>query len=124
MSQIKGKNKRPEMLVRRLLFGQGYRYKLHDKTLLSNPDQVLPKYRTVIFVHGCFWRGHEGCEYYTTPKTLTQSWTDKINRNKGNDVKALEALLNTSGKVIEIWECQLGLEKLALTLNNLPRKLQ
>ena len=92
MAAIKGKNTKPEMLVRKFLHAQGFRYRLHVKNLPGNPDIVLPKYKTVIFVHGCFWHGHENCKYFVVPKTRTQWWLDKINGNIANDEKALEAL--------------------------------
>ena len=74
MAAIKSKNTKPEMLVRRFLHANGFRYKLHDKSLPGKPDIVLPKYKTVIFVHGCFWHGHEGCKYYVVPKTRKEWW--------------------------------------------------
>lgn len=92
MGRIKGKDTKPELLVRKFLHAQGFRYKLHDKTLPGKPDIVLPKYRTVIFIHGCFWHGHANCKYFTIPKTRTQWWTNKINTNKTNDAKAVKAL--------------------------------
>ena len=92
MSRIKGKDTKPEMLVRRFLHGQGYRYRLHVKTLPGKPDIVLPRYKTVILIHGCFWHGHEGCRYYVVPKTRTEWWLNKINRNKENDSNAVKAL--------------------------------
>lgn len=107
MSRIKGKDTKPEMLVRRFLHAQGFRYRLHDKKLPGKPDIVLPKYKTVIFIHGCFWHGHEGCKYYVVPKTKTDWWLAKINGNKANDVKAISALRELGWKVIEIWECEL-----------------
>ncbi|MBS4058867.1 MAG: DNA mismatch endonuclease Vsr [Bacteroidetes bacterium] len=79
MSRIKGKNTLPEMIVRKFLFSKGFRYKLHDKNLPGKPDIVLPKYKTVIFIHGCFWHGHEGCQYFVIPKTRTEWWLNKIN---------------------------------------------
>lgn len=85
MSRIKGKNTRPEIVVRKYLFSCGFRFRLHDKKLPGKPDIVLPKYKTVIFVHGCFWHGHEGCRYYIVPKTRTDWWLAKINRNKELD---------------------------------------
>ena len=85
MSQIKGKNTKPEMLVRKFLFSKGFRYRLHIKDLPGKPDIVLPKYKTVIFIHGCFWHGHEGCKYSSIPKTRTEWWTEKINKNISND---------------------------------------
>jgi DNA mismatch endonuclease (patch repair protein) len=72
MSQIKGKDTKPEMLVRRFLFSKGVRYRLHDKKLPGKPDMVFPKYKKVIFIHGCFWHGHEGCKYFVVPKTRTE----------------------------------------------------
>ena len=92
MSQIKGKNTKPEMLVRKFLHAQGFRYKLHDKTLPGKPDLVLPKYKTVIFIHGCFGHGHADCKYYVVPKTRTEWWLNKINGNIANDEKAIAAL--------------------------------
>lgn len=92
MAAIKSKNTKPEMLVRRFLHAHGYRYRLHDKKLLGKPDiacpagrRVLPKYKTVIFVHGCFWHGHKNCKYYVVPKTRTEWWLNKINGNIAND---------------------------------------
>src|SRR5678816_647392 len=92
MSRIKGKDTKPEILVRKFLFSKGFRYKLHVKSLPGKPDIVLPKYKTVIFVHGCFWHGHEGCKYYVVPKTKTEWWLDKINGNIANGTKAVAAL--------------------------------
>jgi DNA mismatch endonuclease (patch repair protein) len=92
MSRIRSRNTKPEMLVRRYLHAQGFRYKLHDKTLPGKPDIVLPKYKTVIFIHGCFWHGHENCKYYVVPKTKTEWWLNKINGNIANDEKAITAL--------------------------------
>ena len=124
MQQIKGKNTKPEMLVRKFLHANGYRYKLHDKTLPGKPDIVLPKYKTVIFVHGCFWHGHTDCRYFTVPKTRTQWWTDKINRNKVNDEKAVKALRKDGWRVINVWECGLKRAKIEKTLTALLNKMQ
>ena len=107
MSRIKGKNTKPEMLVRRFLHAQGFRYKLHDKSLPGKPDIVLPKYRTVIFVHGCFWHGHEGCKYYVVPKTRTEWWVNKINKNCANDFQAIKSLKKDNWRIITLWECKL-----------------
>ncbi len=116
MSQIKATNTKPEMLVRRFLHGQGFRYKLHDKSLPGKPDLVLPKYHTVIFIHGCFWHGHTNCKYYKVPQTRTEWWLNKINRNKANDVKAVKALKKEGWKVLVVWECGLKVGKLEKTL--------
>lgn len=123
MSRIKGKNTKPELLVRKFLHANGFRYKLHDKTLPGKPDIVLPKYKTVIFVHGCFWHGHEGCKYFVVPKTRTEWWTDKISHNKANDTKAMKRLKKEGWKIIEIWECNLKPAKVDKTLAALLKKL-
>lgn len=107
MSRIKGKDTRPEMLVRKFLFSKGFRYRLHDKKLPGKPDIVLPKYKTVIFIHGCFWHGHEGCKYYVVPKTRTEWWLEKIGKNIVNDESAVKALVEQGWKVIIIWGCEL-----------------
>jgi DNA mismatch endonuclease (patch repair protein) len=107
MSRIKGKDTKPEMLVRRFLHAQGYRYRLHVKDLPGKPDIVLPKYKTIIFIHGCFWHGHEGCKYYVVPKTRTEWWLKKINGNIANDEKAIAALKEKDWKIFTLWECDL-----------------
>jgi len=123
MSRIKGKNTKPEMLVRKFLHANGYRYKLHDKSLPGKPDIVLPKYKTVIFVHGCFWHGHSNCKYYVVPKTKTDWWLNKINGNIANDTKALKALKKEGWEIITIWECNLKPAILQKSLNTLLKKL-
>ena len=107
MSRIKGKDTKPEILVRKFLHAQGFRYRLHDKKLPGKPDMVLPKYKTIIFVHGCFWHGHADCKYYVTPKTRTDWWLNKINGNIANNDKAIAALTAQGWKVITVWECEL-----------------
>ena len=124
MSRIKGKDTKPEMLVRRFLHGNGYRYRLHVKTLPGKPDIVLPKYKTVIFIHGCFWHGHEGCKYYVVPKTRTEWWLNKINRNIENDTKAVKALKKEGWKIITLWECQLKPSAIDNALSSLLKRLQ
>jgi DNA mismatch endonuclease, patch repair protein len=123
MSRIKGKDTKPEMLVRKFLHAQGFRFRLHVKDLPGKPDIVLPKYKTVIFVHGCFWHGHEGCKYYVIPKTRTDWWINKINSNIANDAKAITQLKKQNWKVIELWECELKPDKLRTTFAKLPGKL-
>lgn len=123
MSQIKARDTKPELLVRKFLHANGFRYKLHDKTLPGKPDIVLPKYKTVIFIHGCFWHGHKNCKYFVVPKTRTQWWLDKINRNKTNDEKAVKELKKDGWKIITIWECSLKPVKLDKTLTSLLKKL-
>ncbi len=107
MSQIKSINTKPELLVRKFLHAHGFRYKLHHKTLPGKPDIVLPKYRTVIFIHGCFWHGHKNCKYFVVPKTRTEWWLAKINANIANDAKAVRALKKEGWKIITPWECNL-----------------
>lgn len=123
MSRIKGKDTKPEMLVRKFLFANGYRYRLHDKKLPGKPDIVLPKYKTVIFIHGCFWHGHSGCKYYKVPQTNTEWWLNKINGNKVNDEKAVKALKKDGWKIITLWECDLKPAKVDQILHSLLKKI-
>ncbi len=123
MSQIRSTNTKPELLVRKFLHAQGYRYRLHDKKLPGHPDIVLPKYKTIIFIHGCFWHGHANCKYYKVPQTRTEWWLAKINRNKANDAKAAKALKKEGWKVITVWECSLKPAKADKTLTRLLTKL-
>ncbi|MFN8307858.1 MAG: DNA mismatch endonuclease Vsr [Ferruginibacter sp.] len=123
MSRIRAKDTKPEMLVRKFLHANGFRYKLHDKTLPGKPDIVLPKYRTVIFVHGCFWHGHSNCKYFKVPKTRTRWWMDKINRNKANDEKAVKELRKQRWRVVILWECGLKGKNTGKTLSKLPGKI-
>jgi len=124
MSRIKAKNTKPEMLVRRFLHAHGFRYKLHDKKLPGKPDIVLPKYKTIIFIHGCFWHGHKGCRYYVVPKTRTEWWLNKINANIANDIKAAKALKKEGWKIITVWECKLKTAKAERTLSSLLNKIR
>ena len=107
MSRITGKNTKPEEIVRKYLFSKGFRYRKNDRKLPGSPDLVLPKYRTVIFVNGCFWHKHEGCRYFVWPKNNAEFWKEKITKNVERDERN-EAILRQSGwKVIIVWECQL-----------------
>lgn len=119
MSRIRGKDTKPEMLVRKFLFSKGFRFRLHVKKLPGRPDIVLPKYKSVIFIHGCFWHGHDGCSYYVIPKTRTEFWVKKITTNKNNDMKASDLLSFAGWKVINIWECDLKSKVREKTLDNL-----
>ncbi|MCW3075116.1 MAG: endonuclease [Flaviaesturariibacter sp.] len=123
MSQIKGKNTKPEIQVRKFLFSKGLRYRLHDKKLAGKPDIVLPKYKTVVFIHGCFWHGHEGCKYYVVPKTRTEWWLSKIQTNQTNDDKAVCKLKNDGWNVVIVWECDLKSNRQEETLNSLYQKI-
>lgn len=111
MSQIRSKDTKPELTVRKYLFAKGLRYRLHDKTLPEKPDIILPRFNTVIFVHGCFWHGHTGCKYFVIPKTRTDWWVNKINRNKALDQEHKRELKKRGFNVISIFECQLQPEK-------------
>jgi DNA mismatch endonuclease (patch repair protein) len=123
MSRIKSKNTKPEMLVRQFLHKNGFRYRLHVKDLPGKPDIVLPKYKTVIFIHGCFWHGHEGCKYYVVPKTKTEWWLNKININILNDEKTTNALIAIGWTVLNVWECKLKKNIMDITLKTLLGKL-
>ena len=107
MSNIRGKNTKPELIVRKFLFSKGLRFRLHRKDLPGNPDIVLPKYKTVIFVNGCFWHGHEGCKYYQLPKSNVDFWEYKITNNKTRDIQNEIKLKELGWKVIRIWECKI-----------------
>lgn len=107
MSRIRSKNTKPEILVRKFLFAHGFRYRINVKTLPGTPDIVLKKYKTVIFVNGCFWHGHEGCRYAHLPKSNLEYWETKINRNKERDLQERIQLRRMGWHVIQFWECQL-----------------
>ena len=124
MSRIKGKNTKPEEIVRKYLFSKGFRYRKNDKQLPGTPDIVLPKYKTVIFVNGCFWHGHKGCRYFVVPKTNTDFWLDKINTNIERDKHKQEALKELEWNVVVVWECELKPKVMAQTLNELIDKLK
>lgn len=116
---IKGKDTKPEILVRQYLHAHGFRYRLHLKNLPGKPDIVLPKYKTVIFVHGCFWHGHKMCKYFVIPQTNTDFWLNKINGNISRDVLVKKALKKEKWKVITIWQCKLKNDKIEKTLTAL-----
>ena len=105
MSGIKGKDTKPEMVIRKMLHAAGFRYRLHDKRLSGKPDLVLPKYRTVIFVHGCFWHGHSDCSLFRLPGTRQQFWSEKIGGNVKRDTVHVDTLIQSGWKVGIVWEC-------------------
>ena len=123
MAAIKGKDTKPEILVRKFLFSKGLRYKLYDKALPGTPDLVFPKYRTVLFIHGCFWHGHEKCKYFVIPKTRTEWWIAKISRNKQLDTENMIKLRKLGWKIIIIFECSLKPKQWDKTLNRLAARL-
>ena len=107
MSKIRSKDTKPELALRKALFARDFRYRVNDKHLPGKPDIVLPKYKTVIFLHGCFWHRHDGCKYAYTPKTNTEFWVDKITSNKERDKINLQKLAALGWNVITIWECEI-----------------
>ena len=107
MSRIRSRNTKPEELVCKYLFSQGFRYRKNDKRLPGKPDIVLPKYKTVICVNGCFWHMHEGCKYFVWPKSNAEFWRDKIQRNSIRDQENYRQLSEMGWKIIVIWGCQL-----------------
>lgn len=123
MSQIKGSNTKPEMLVRKFLFANGFRYRVNDKKLPGKPDIVLPKYKTAIFVNGCFWHGHKNCKYFVVPKTKTDWWLDKIKSNSQRDRENFLRLRREHWKVITIFECKLKAKVREKTLKKLLSQL-
>lgn len=106
MSKISGKETKPEILVRKFLFANGLRYRKNVKSLSGSPDIVLPKYKTVIFVHGCFWHGHD-CKAAKLPETRKEFWTDKINSNSVRDKRNIEELESLGWNVIVVWQCSI-----------------
>lgn len=106
MRGIRGKNTRPELAIRQALHARGFRFRLHDRKLPGAPDLVFPKFRAVLFVHGCFWHGH-GCHMFRWPATRTEFWRAKISRNQEVDARAVAALVAGGWRVAEVWECAL-----------------
>ena len=106
MSAIKSKNTKPEIKVRKILHSMGYRFRLHSKDLPGSPDIVLPKYKTVIFVHGCFWHRHENCKYASTPKTRKEFWNKKFKENIKRDLEIQDKIKNLDWRSVVIWECE------------------
>lgn len=123
MSRIKGKDTSIEVKVRKYLFSKGFRFRKNDNRLPGKPDIVLPRYRTVIFVHGCFWHRHPDCKDATIPKTRTEFWLDKFEKNVANDKAHSEALETAGWKVLTLWECDIN-KRFTETMDQLVRDLQ
>ena len=123
MSRIKGKNTKPEELVRKYLFSQGFRYRKNDVRLPGTPDIVLPKYKTVIFVNGCFWHCHSNCRYFVVPRTNTEFWLNKIETNRQRDARKITELQNLGWRVIVLWECKLKKNVVADSLQRLAQEI-
>ena len=123
MSQIKGKNTKPEETVRKYLFSKGFRYRKNDKRLPGTPDIVLPRYKTVIFVNGCFWHGHKGCKFFVWPKSNQQFWKNKITANIERDQRKRKKLEDLGWNVIVIWECELKKPQIENTLETMVKEM-
>lgn len=106
MAGIKGKNTKPELAVRKLVHGMGFRYRLHRKDLPGSPDLVFPRLKKVIFVHGCFWHRHPGCRFAYTPKSNAQFWLNKLEGNTRRDAQAVTALETLGWQILIVWECE------------------
>jgi DNA mismatch endonuclease (patch repair protein) len=124
MSRIAGKDTKPEELVRKYLFSKGFRYRKNVRKLPGTPDLVLPKYRTVIFVNGCFWHGHEGCKYFVWPKNNAEFWRQKIETNISRDQRKKAQLRDMGWNVLIVWECELRPPKRQATLERLESQLR
>lgn len=123
MSRVRSINTRPEIKLRKALFEKGFRYRVNVKTLPGKPDIVLPKYRTAIFVNGCFWHGHSGCKYYTVPETNVEFWVEKVRKNKERDAVNVQRLESLSWSVVTIWECELKSKAFADTVSRVVGEL-
>lgn len=123
MSKIRKTNTKPELLVRSFLFKQGFRFRIYNKNLSGNPDIVLPKYKTVIFVNGCFWHAHKNCEYNKMPKSNMDYWIPKILKNVERDKRNKRELKKLKWQVLTVWECELEKLKQKKTLEKLHQKL-
>lgn len=118
MSHIRSKATKPEMAVRRWLWSHGYRYRLYVRSVPGKPDIVMRRYRTAIFVNGCFWHGHEGCPKFVMPKSNTDFWRTKIENNRRRDQKNYDILLQNGWQVIVVWQCNLTKDKLENTMQS------
>lgn len=123
MSMIKSKNTKPEQIVRKYLFSLGFRYRKNVRVLPGSPDIVLPKYKTVIFVNGCFWHGHKGCRYFFWPESNADYWHKKISNTMERDAKNTSLLVQSGWRVLVVWECELKKEKAAETLGALAEEI-
>lgn len=123
MAAIHSASTKPEQKMRRVLWHRGFRYRVNDNRLPGRPDIVLPKYRTAIFVHGCFWHGHKDCKYYTVPKTNTEFWMAKVARNQERDQEVWRKLEAKGWSVIIVWECQLKKANLEETIDRVAGEI-
>ena len=125
MSRVRSKETKPERIVRRFLFSQGFRYRLHDKRYPGTPDLVLPKYKTFVLIHGCFWHGHENCRAAGLPESNREFWESKLTRNKERDLAVLGELEQSGWQVITVWECEIkSVRKRVIRLERLIGEIQ
>lgn len=124
MASIHSEDTRPEQAVRRELWHRGYRFRKCVRTLPGTPDIVLPKYRTCIFVNGCFWHGHKGCSKFVMPKTRTEFWVNKIARNQERDLVNIQRLESIGWSAITVWECELGKSSIENTMEKIESMLE
>jgi DNA mismatch endonuclease (patch repair protein) len=122
MAGIRGRNTKPELQVRRYLHSRGFRYRLHDGKLPGSPDIIMPKYKLLIFVHGCFWHRHQGCRYATDPAQNREKWEEKFRQNVERDHKQVKQLIDLGWRVLVIWEC--GLRSPSSDLSWLPEHIK
>jgi len=123
MSKIRSTSTKPEIRLRKELWRKGFRYRKNDKRLPGSPDIVLPKYQTVVFVHGCFWHGHKGCKKYTIPKSNTDFWVKKVTRNQQRDQEVWRKLEAKDWSVIIVWECELEKKRFDETIDRVEKEI-
>lgn len=124
MSKIPSKNTKPEIVLRKALFAKGYRYRINYKKLPGKPDIVLSKYKTVIFVNGCFWHSHINCKDAHLPKTNTEFWKNKIDQNIERDTKNIQQLSDLGWNIITVWECEIKKKNMDILLNSIITRLE
>ena len=124
MSSIHSFSTKPEVKLRKALWKQGFRYRINDKRLPGSPDIVLPKYRTVVFIHGCFWHGHKDCPRYVVPKTNTEFWVNKVARNQKRDEEKWRQLEAKDWSVIIVWECELEKTRFDSTVSRVKKEVE
>lgn len=123
MSKIRSKNTKPELIVRRFLFAQGFRFRLHQETLPGRPDIILKKFNSIVFVNGCFWHGHDNCKHFNMPQSRLEYWVPKIKKNISKDLEVKKQLRKLGWNVFTIWECQLKTRKVEKTLSTLKKRI-
>lgn len=123
MSRIRSKDTKPEISVRKRLFAEGFRYRLHSKSLPGKPDMVFPKFKAALFIDGCFWHGHSGCRFFKLPATRQEWWSQKIRGNRVNDKTKRELLRNSGWRIIQVWECKLKKNNFERSIKRIIKEL-